>query len=207
MPFSSTLVSTLGSIPFDTFICRELLNTYKLVSARSDPHFLDLSRSIRTYSPLKHSLLSLNLQPTWFLAFPCFKSLGMISFSLIIHAFHAFRPRFWDFLKILGFFKIVECLLKFWDGFLFKWYFNLMHCITQALLLYFHAFTCVLYMLKYLCAGRFGLGWAHDAFYFTCHMLMHFHAYVPYIQYISIYLNYLKLFWVFLSSPSLFSLC
>ena len=34
-------------------------------------------------------------------------------------------------------------------------------------------------------------------------MLMHFHAYVPYIQYISIYLNCLELFLLFLSSPSL----
>ena len=36
-------------------------------------------------------------------------------------------------------------------------------------------------------------------------MLMHFHAYILYIQYISIYLNYLELFWLSLSSPPLFS--
>ena len=30
------------------------------------------------------------------------------------------KPRFWDFLKILGFFKIDECLMKFWVGFSFK---------------------------------------------------------------------------------------
>ena len=58
-------------------------------------------------------------------------------------------------------------------------------------------------MLNCLCASRFGLGWAYDAFYFARHMFMHFHAYVPYIQYISIYLNYLELFWLSLSSPSL----
>ena len=58
-------------------------------------------------------------------------------------------------------------------------------------------------MLAYLCASRFGLSWAHDAFYFARHMLMHFHAYVPYIQYICVYLNCLGLFWVFLSSPLL----
>ena len=60
-------------------------------------------------------------------------------------------------------------------------------------------------MLNCLCAGRFGLGWAHNAFYFACHMFMHFHACVPYIQYISIYLNCLELFWLSLSSPPLFS--
>ena len=31
-----------------------------------------------------------------------------------------------------------------------------------------------------LCAGRFGLGWAHDVFVFACHIFMHFHAYVPF---------------------------
>ena len=49
-------------------------------------------------------------------------------------------------------------------------------------------------MLNCLCAGRFGLCWAHDAIIFACHMFMHFHAYVLYIQYIFIYLN---CFWDF----------
>ena len=49
-------------------------------------------------------------------------------------------------------------------------------------------------MLNCLCAGRFGLGWAHDAIIFARHMLMHFHAYILYIQYIFIYLN---CFWDF----------
>ena len=35
------------------------------------------------------------------------------------------------------------------------------------------------YFAAMLCAGRFGLGWAHDMFKFVCHMFMHFHAYVP----------------------------
>ena len=38
-----------------------------------------------------------------------------------------------------------------------------------------------------LCAGRFGLGWAHDEFIIACHMFMHSHAYVPSIVYILIY--------------------
>ena len=49
-------------------------------------------------------------------------------------------------------------------------------------------------MLNYLYAGRFGLGWAYDDITVARHMLMRFHAYVPYIQYISKYLNCLGLF-------------
>ena len=60
----------------------------------SSSHFLDLSRSIRAYSPPKYVLLPLNLQPTWFSAFSCFKLIGTCSFSLILHAFNAFRLRF-----------------------------------------------------------------------------------------------------------------
>ena len=51
------------------------------------------------------------------------------------------------------------------------------------------------------CAGRFRLGWAHDIFFIACHMFMHSHAYVLSFQYILIYLNCLRLFW--LSSLSL----
>ena len=53
----------------------------------------------------------------------------------------------------------------------------------------------------YLCASRFGLGWAHDAFSIACHMFIHSYAYVLSFQYILIYLNCLGLFW--LSSLSL----
>ena len=78
---------------------------------------------------------------------------------------------FWDFGKIWGFFfKIKEVLCNFWDGF---WIFN------QKL----HAFSSVLYMLNCLCADRFGLGAAHDAISFACHMYMHPYAYVLIFQY------------------------
>ena len=30
------------------------------------------------------------------------------------------------------------------------------------------------YLVAMMCAGRFGLGWAHDVFKFACHMFMHF---------------------------------
>ena len=43
------------------------------------------------------------------------------------------------------------------------------------------------YFVAMLCAGRFGLGWAHDAFKFAYHMLIHFLAYVPSILYIVIF--------------------
>ena len=42
-----------------------------------------------------------------------------------------------------------------------------------------------------LCADRFGLGWAHDAISFACHMFMHTYSF-------SIYLLYLKLLGTFL---------
>ena len=35
------------------------------------------------------------------------------------------------------------------------------------------------YFVAMMCANRFGLGWAHDAFYVVYHMLKHFHVYVP----------------------------
>ena len=44
---------------------------------------------------------------------------------------------------------------------------------------------CAIYVVL-LCAGRFGLGWAHDVFTFARHMLMHFHAYVLSFSYILI---------------------
>ena len=65
--------------------------------------------------------LTLNLIPmcsTSFFKF--FSSLGKFLFSYL-HALHVLKPRFWGFWKILGFFKIDEFLLKFWDGFLLKW--------------------------------------------------------------------------------------
>ena len=50
-----------------------------------------------------------------------------------------------------------------------------------------------------LCADRFGLGWAHDAFYFACHMFMHF----PCIHtFFSTYCCCLGLFLLFFSSSS-----
>ena len=51
-----------------------------------------------------------------------------------------------------------------------------------------------------LCADRFGLGWAHDAICFACHMLMHFPCICTLFSLYLQYLNCLGLF-VFLSLP------
>ena len=50
-----------------------------------------------------------------------------------------------------------------------------------------------------LCAGRFGLGWARDAFKFACRMFIHFHAYVP----SSFYICYIVSCWCFSDCLSL----
>ena len=63
-------------------------------------------------------------------------------------------------------------------------------------------YRCVFTLLNWLYTGRIGLGWGHDVFNITHHMLMHFHAYVTYILYILIYWLWLVLFCMFLS-PSL----
>ena len=55
---------------------------------------------------------------------------------------------------------------------------------------------------NWLYAGKIGLGWAYDAFYIACHMIMHSHAYALSFQYIlDIFWTVLGLFW--LSSLSL----
>ena len=61
----------------------------------------------------------------------------------------------------------------------------------------FVAILCV--FVAILCAGRFRLGWAHDAFIFSCHMFMHFHAYVP----SSFYICYIVSCWCFSDCLSL----
>ena len=66
--------------------------------------------------------------------------------------------------------------------------------------------SCVFTLLNWLCAGRIRLGWTHAIFTIAYHMLMHFHAYVPYILFILIYWLYLVLFYVSLSLSLLFTL-
>ena len=54
-----------------------------------------------------------------------------------------------------------------------------------------------------LCAGRIGLGWAHDAISFAYHMFMHSPCICTFFSIYLLYLNCLELFLLFLSSHSL----
>ena len=79
-----------------------------------------------------------------------------------------------------------------------------MHCITCAFQLYSHALQMSAVYVELLCVVKFGLGWAHDVFYVTYHMLMHFNAYIPLIIYILIYWFVWCFFACLFLSPSLF---
>ena len=55
------------------------------------------------------------------------------------------------------------------------------------------------YYVEIMCAGRIGLGWAHDGFPFACHMFMHFSCIHTNIFSILLILNCLVLFCLSLS--------
>ena len=62
-------------------------------------------------------------------------------------------------MKFLGWVLLISCYM-------------LMHCITFTFSQYFmHLDVC--FYVGNLCAGRIGLGWAHDEFFFARHVLMH----------------------------------
>ena len=48
----------------------------------------------------------------------------------------------------------------------------------------------------YLCVDRFGLGWAHDAICFACHMFMYFPCICTLFSIYLLYFNFLGLFWL-----------
>ena len=56
----------------------------------------------------------------------------------------------------------------------------------------------------WLCPDRFGLGWAHDAFSFACHIFMHFPCIRTSFQYTWYIWNCLGLFWLSFLSLLLF---
>ena len=58
-----------------------------------------------------------------------------------------------------------------------------------------------------MCASRIGLGWAHDAFTFACHMLMHFSCIHTFIYLYFLYWSMSVLFNVFLSLSLSFVSC
>ena len=108
----------------------------------------------------------------------------MISLSFILHAFHAFQPRFWVFLKYMGILKIDECFVKFLGWVLCFWCYMLMHFITFAFSQCFMHYRCV-FLCWNLCAVRFGWGWTYDASLFlhvTCSCIIH--AHIPFLFHI-----------------------
>ena len=105
----------------------------------------------------------------------------MISLSFILHAFHAFRPRFWVFLKYMGVLKIDEYFVKFLGWVLCFWCYMLMHFITFAFSQCFMHYRCV-FICWNLCTVRFGWGWTHAAslfLYVTCSCIID--AYIPFL--------------------------
>ena len=93
------------------------INGLYILLVRSAAHFCR-SFSWYLYFFISQTFLThSNLLPQgFFKLFQDFLHLVKLLFSHI-NAFHVLKPRIWDFWKILGFFKIVEFLLKFWDGF------------------------------------------------------------------------------------------
>ena len=79
--------------------------------------------------------------------------------------------KFWSFCAIFGTGFCLNVFRTSWIGLHLHFNYIFMH------------YRCVLYMLNG-CVIRFGLCWAHDAFYVTYHMLMHFHTYELLILYI-----------------------
>ena len=93
----------------------------------------------------------------------------MIFLSLILHAFHAFRSRFWVFLKIFGgFSKLMKFLWNFWDGFCVND--PKCSCITSHLHFnyMFRHFRCVITMLN--CCVLVGLDWAEPMMLLSLHV-------------------------------------
>ena len=60
-------------------------------------------------------------------------------------------------------------------------------------------FSCIQMCVICLCTSRIGLRWAHNAFYFACHMFMHFPCIRTLLSIYLIYLNCLVLFLLFFS--------
>ena len=96
--------------PLDLSKITELLY---IGSARFGSHFSRSLSILIAFSPPKTSLSHSKLQPQGFFDLDqVFLHLVRV-LILLFHAFHAFGLTFWDFLKILGFFKIDEVIVKF----------------------------------------------------------------------------------------------
>ena len=128
-------------------------------------HSVDLSRSIRRLFTSQTSFSHSNLQIFIIFGLPLISITWYVHFPFFFHAFHVLKPKFWGFLKFLGFFKIDEFFFKFWVGFALKCFQNVIHYISCALEWYLHAFRCVLYVCVLL-----GLDWAEPMLFFPLHV-------------------------------------
>ena len=141
-------------------------------------HFSSISLYRKlSFSLPKHFLFSLNLKLTWISALSDLFFIGMISFSLFLHAFHTFRPRFLVFGIFLGFLKIDEYFVNFWVGF----------CLNDVICSYvaFHLHLC---QVLQMCISMLepcvlvGLDQAEPMMKFLLHVTCSctIHAYVPF---------------------------
>ena len=138
---------------------------------------------------LSHSLQSSSSR--FLQAFSRFSSLGKLLISHI-HAFQdlGFFEKFWGFSKLLSF--CWNFGMGFKDSILKS---HALHHISIITVL-----SCILDVCNWLWAGRIGLGWAHNAISFACHMFMHF----PCIH--SLLFNILVIFELFWSLSDCFFL-
>ena len=131
-------------------------------------------------SPPKTSLSHLKPLPQDFFelnqVFPhllSLQSLFFMHFMLFNLSFWVFQ-KFWDFQNQRDFCEIFG---MGFEDLILKTSFISSHEHYKNI--FMHLNVC-----NWLCAGKFGLGWARDAISFACHMFMHSHAYVLSIQYI-----------------------
>ena len=164
---------------------------------RSGFSFHSISLSIALCSLFPNLSHSLQTSSSRFLqAFQDFFSLGkfLISHS---HAFHVLKPRIWGFLgKFWGFSNLLSFCWNFGMG--FKDLIIKSHALHHISII--TVLSCILDVCNWLCVGRFGLGWAHNAISFVCHMFMHF----PCIR--SLLFNILVIFELFWSFSDCFFL-
>ena len=161
------------STPTRHLIYRDLLMVYIFFSCDPQLTSVDLSLDASVFSPPKPLSLTPNLFPWDSQAFSSFSSLGKLLISFIYMHFMFWNLRFGVFEKFWGFSKLMSYCWNFGMGFAYM--ILKLHALHHTCIItIFHAFRCVLYMFNWFYAGRIGLGWAHDAISFACHMFMHF---------------------------------
>ena len=130
----------------------------------------------------------------------------MISFLAFNHTFHAFGPRFWDFLKIFGVFQNWWSFCKIFGLGLCP---NVVKSSYISFCEHFNYivmhFRCVLYMLS--CCVLVGLDWAQPMMFLNLYVIcprIVMHTYLQFL--IFLYTTVLVLFWFSLSLHSCVSM-